>query len=193
MSAVAPTSTSRVGRKPVTIPAGVEIKIQGADLHIKGPKGQATMPLNPAVKVDVEGKTLKVVEVTEGYYRRGTGSKLRRSIVGTMRAKIHNMVVGVSQGFERKLVLVGVGYRAQAKGNVLSLTLGYSHPVNVQAIAGVTIETPSQTEIIVRGHDKHSVGHMASLIRSYRGPEPYKGKGIRYADEVIQRKETKKK
>lgn len=188
-------TTSRVGRKPVGIPSGVEVNLQGLELLIKGPMGQMKMPLHPSVRVDIEDKTqLKIETVNEGYCRTGSGSKLKRSIVGTTRAKINNMVIGVTKGFERKLLLVGVGYRAQAKTNKsLSLTLGFSHPVNVEAIEGVTIETPSVTEIIVRGMDKHLVGHMAAVIRAYRGPEPYKGKGIRYSTEIIVRKETKKK
>jgi large subunit ribosomal protein L6 len=188
-------STSRVGRKPVTIPAGVEVLIQGLDLTIKGPKGQLTMPLHPSIKIDLENnKELKVVAADDaGYSRNGSGSKLKKSIAGTIRAKIYNMVHGVTQGFERKLVLVGVGYRAQTKDNVLNLTIGFSHPVAIQAPEGVVFETPSLTEVIIKGVDKHLVGHVASKVRAVRPPEPYKGKGIRYFAEVIIRKETKKK
>lgn len=186
--------TSRVGRKPVVIPTGVEVKVQGLDLMIKGPKGHMTMPLHPAVKIEFdENKHLKVTTNNEGYSRSGSGSKLKRSITGTVRAKINNLVHGVTAGFERKLVLVGVGYRAQAKGKTLNLTIGYSHPVAIEAPEGVTFETPSQTEILVKGIDKHLVGHTAAKIRAVRSPEPYKGKGIRYADETVVRKETKKK
>lgn len=187
-------TTSRVGRKPVAIPAGVEIKVQGQELHIKGPKGHLNMPLHPAVMVQVEDGAIKVRPSSEiGYCRSGSGSKLNRSISGTARADIANYVHGVTKGFERKLVLVGVGYRAQVKGKELHLTVGFSHPVSIKAPEGITIETPSQTEITVKGVDKHLVGHVASKIRDVRPPELYKGKGIRYVDEVIILKETKKK
>ena len=187
-------STSRVGRKPVAIPSGVEVKINGQELSIKGPKGKFEVSVHPKVKVLVEGNTVNLQTNTEsGYSRSGSGAKLSRSIVGTMRAKIANMIYGVTHLFERKLLLVGVGYRAQAKGNVLGLTLGFSHPVDFPIPEGITIETPAQTEILVKGTDKDLVGLVASKIRAYRGPEPYKGKGIRYANEVIVRKETKKK
>ncbi|MHB1947127.1 MAG: 50S ribosomal protein L6 [Gammaproteobacteria bacterium] len=188
------TVTSRVGRKPIVIPSGVEVKLQELDIHIKGPKGHMTMPLHPTVSVEFdENKHLKISTKTEGYSRKGSGSKLKNSITGTTRAKISNIVHGVTQGFERKLLLVGVGYRAQAKGTALNLTIGYSHPVVIEAPAGVTFETPSVTEIIVKGIDKHLVGHTAAKVRAVRSPEPYKGKGIRYADENVMRKETKKK
>lgn len=187
-------STSRVGRKPVAIPAGVEIKLQGQDLIIKGSKGQVVVPIHPLIKIELDKNHLKVNSNTEGkYIRTGSGTKLNKAITGTTRAKIFNFVHGVSKGFEKKLVLVGVGYRAQAKGNTLNLTIGYSHPVNFTAPEGVTLETPSQTEILVKGVDKHLVGHAAAMIRDVRCPEPYKGKGIRYSTEVVVRKETKKK
>jgi len=187
-------TTSRVGRKPVAVPKGVDVKVQGADLVVKGPKGQSTLIVHPTVKVELEDGQINVTSNAEaGYCRNGTGSKLKRSIVGTIRAKIANLINGVSNGFERKLVLVGVGYRAQAKGDVLNLTLGFSHPVNFAIPAGITIETPSLTEIIIKGIDKHLVGHTASMIRAIRSPEPYKGKGVRYSDEVIILKETNKK
>ncbi len=186
--------TSRVGRKPVAIPAGVDIKIQGRELHIKGPKGHLNVTVHPAVLVQVEEGHIKFRPNTEiGYCRTGSGSKLNKSISGTERSKIASYVQGVVKGFERKLLLVGVGYRAQARGKELHLTVGFSHPVAIKAPEGITIETPSQTEIIVKGVDKHLVGHVASMIRNVRPPEPYKGKGIRYADEVIILKETKKK
>ncbi len=187
-------ATSRVGRKPVTIPAGVDVKMQGHDLHIKGPKGQMTLPVHPAVLVQIENGDIKFrANAESGYCRSGSGMRLNKSIIGTARAKVANLVHGVTEGFERKLVLVGVGYRAQTKGKDLSLTLGFSHPVSFTAPEGITIETPSQTEIIIKGVDKHLVGHVASMIREFRSPEPYKGKGIRYANEVIILKETKKK
>jgi large subunit ribosomal protein L6 len=187
-------TTSRVGRKPVAVPTGVEVKLQGQELYIKGPKGHLNMPLHPAVMVQIEDGHVKVRPNSEvGYCRSGSGSKLNRAISGTARAKIANYVHGVAKGFERKLVLVGVGYRAQVKGNELHLTVGFSHPVTIKAPEGITIETPSQTEILIKGVDKHLVGHVASKIRDVRPPEPYKGKGIRYANEVIILKETKKK
>ncbi len=186
--------TSRVGRKPITVPAGVNVQMQGSDLHIKGPNGQLLVPIHSAVSVQIEGDTLKFRANTEaGYSRTGSGSKLKKSIIGTTRAIVASYVEGVTKVFERKLVLVGVGYRAQIKGNELNLTLGFSHPVSIKAPDGITIETPSQTEILVKGIDKHLVGHIASKIRAIRSPEPYKGKGIRYANEVIILKETKKK
>lgn len=187
-------TTSRVGRKPIAVPAGVDIKIQGEDLHIKGPKGQTSVPIHPAVLVQMEEGHLQFrLNSKIGYTRTGSGSRLNKSIIGTARAKIANYVHGVTKGFERKLVLVGVGYRAQMKGKELHLSIGFSHPVTVVAPEGITIETPSQTEILVKGVDKHLVGHIASKIRAMRSPEPYKGKGIRYANEVIVLKETKKK
>ncbi len=187
-------ATSRVGRKPITVPAGVDVSVQGQELHIKGPKGHTNMPIHPAVLIQIEEGHIKFQpSAKRGYCRSGSGSKLNRSIIGTMRSEVANYVYGVTKGFERKLLLVGVGYRAQAKGKDLNLTVGYSHPVNILAPEGITIETPSQTEILVKGVDKHMVGHIASMIRAVRSPEPYKGKGIRYANEVIVLKETKKK
>lgn len=185
---------SRVGRKPVTVPAGVEVKVQGQDLHFKGSKGQAAMPIHPFVKIELDKNQIQVRSNTEGKYQRGgSGARLNKAITGTVRAKIQNLVSGITKGFEKKLVLVGVGYRAQVKGKILTLSIGFSHPVNFTAPEGITLEAPSQTEILVKGIDKHLVGHTAAMIRAVRGPEPYKGKGIRYSDEVIIRKETKKK
>lgn len=190
----ASTIVSRVGRKPVPVPAGVDVKVQGHDLTIKGPKGHMTLPMHPSIEIKVEDGHINVTMNSKaGYSRSGSGSKLKKAIAGTARAKISNLVHGVTQGFERKLVLVGVGYRAQVAGKKLNLTVGYSHPVAITAPEGITIETPSQTEVIVKGIDKHLVGHIASLIRAVRSPEPYKGKGIRYSNEVIVLKETKKK
>jgi large subunit ribosomal protein L6 len=187
-------ATSRVGRKPISIPSGVEVKVQDKALFIKGPKGHTTMPLHAFVNVVIEDGHLNVRSNTEaGYRRSGSGSKLTKAIVGTFRSEISNFVEGVSKGFERKLQLVGVGYRAQIKGKILNLSLGYSHPVNFEVPEGITIETPSLTEIIIKGIDKHLVGHTASKIRAKRSPEPYKGKGVRYSNEVIILKETKKK
>ncbi len=187
-------SASRVGRKPVTIPSGVEVTLQGQELAIKGPKGHFSVPLHPFVAVIIENGVVKVqTNPNGGYCRNGSGSKLLKAITGTTRANIANMVHGVTHAFEKKLLLVGVGYKAQAKGKVLSLSLGFSHPVDFNVPEGITIETPAPTEITVKGTDKKLVGLVASKIRSYRGPEPYKGKGVRYANENIVRKETKKK
>jgi large subunit ribosomal protein L6 len=187
-------SASRVGRKPVTIPAGVVVTMQGQDLEVKGPKGSSLIPIHPFVKIIIEGNVIKVEANTDGgYCRPGSGSKLRRAITGTTRANIANSVEGLTKTFERKLILVGVGYKAAAKGNILSLTLGYSHPIDFPVPEGITIETPTPTEIIVRGSVKDVVHLTAAKIRAYRVPEPYKGKGVRYSDEVVVRKETKKK
>jgi len=189
------TPTSRVGRKPVTIPPGVDIKVDGKNVSINGPKGKIELPMRPFAQIILEGTEVKVcLEEGKGTYcRSGSGERLRKSIIGTVRAEINNAVHGVTAGFERKLILVGVGYRAQSKGKILGLTLGFSHPVEFSVPDGVTIETPTQTEIVIKGMDKHLVGHTASMIRDIRSPEPYKGKGIRYSDEVISLKETKKK
>jgi len=187
-------STSRVGRKPVEIPSGVDIKVQGDELSVKGPKGLLTLNLNPFIEVELDSGLLKVnTNPKAKYSRSGSGSKLRNSIAGTTRSKVHSMIVGVTKGFERKLLLVGVGYRAQVKGTNLNLSVGYSHQVNITAPEGITIEAPTLTEILVKGIDKHLVGHIASKIRAVRCPELYKGKGIRYSDEVVLLKETKKK
>lgn len=187
------TSTSRVGRKPVAVPSGVEVKINDQKLAIKGPKGNVVIPIHPFVQINLENNQLNFQPNKGDYFRKGTGAKLHKSIVGTIRSKIAKMVKGVSQGFERKLVLVGVGYRAQVKGKVLTLSIGFSHPVNITAPEGITIEAPSLTEVVVKGVDNHLVGHVASMIRAVRGPEPYKGKGIRYSNEIVEIKETKKK
>ncbi len=186
--------TSRVGRKPIKIPAGVSVKLNGSTLEIKGTKGQMHCELHPFMAVSIEGDLITLIpNAKRGHTRKGSGKRLLNSIPGTERARIHNAIIGVSKGFERKLILVGVGYRAQVKGKVLNLTLGYSHPIDYTPPEGIIIEAPNLTEVIVRGIDKHLVGHAASIIRDFRGPEPYKGKGIRYANENIVRKETKKK
>lgn len=187
-------STSRIGRKPIVVPPGVEVKIQNQQLFVKGPKGSLTLALHPYVKVQQEANEIKVHPNTDSEKNiTGASVKLYRSIAGTIRANINNVVHGVVHGFERRLVLMGVGYRAQAKGKVLSLSLGYSHPTDFNVPEGVTIETPSQTEILVKGINKELVGLVAANIRSIRAPEPYKGKGVRYANEIIELKETKKK
>ncbi len=176
---------SRIAKKPVEIPASVDINLQEEALTIKGPKGTLVEPIHTAVNVEkVEGNLI---------FSAKNKSKSAVSLAGTARAKAANMIQGVSNGFEKKLQLVGVGYRAQAKGNVLELALGFSHPVSHQVPDGITIETPSQTEVIVKGADKQIVGQVASEIRAYRPPEPYKGKGVRYSDERVTLKDAKKK
>ena len=187
-------STSRIGRKPVTVPAGVEVKIQDKKLSAKGPKGHLSITLHPFVHVTLEANEIKVHPNTESEkVITGAANKLYRSIAGTVRANIYNTIQGVTHGFERRLLLVGVGYRAQAKGKVLALSLGYSHPTEFSVPEGITVETPTQTEIVIKGVNKELVGLVAAKIRGIRSPEPYKGKGVRYANEIIELKETKKK
>jgi large subunit ribosomal protein L6 len=169
----------------VVLPKGVELKQTGGDLAVKGPKGELRLALNHEVEVKVDGAEVSVA--------RRSGSRFANAMAGTTRALLDNMIRGVTDGFERKLELVGVGYRAQSKGKALNLTLGFSHPVEYPVPEGITIETPSQTEIVVKGIDKQKVGQVAAEIRRYRPPEPYKGKGVRYADERVVRKEAKKK
>jgi large subunit ribosomal protein L6 len=187
-------STSRIGRKPVAVPTGVEVKIKDEKLLVKGPKGNLSLDLHPFVHIAVENNEIKVQASNQNKkVITGASAKLYRSIAGTIRAKIYNLIRGVTHGYERKLMLVGVGYRAQAKGKILSLSLGYSHPTDFSVPEGVVVETPTQTEIVIKGASKELVGLVAAQIRRHRGPEPYKGKGIRYANEVIEIKETKKK
>src|SRR5437868_5526140 len=194
MSTSANVTTSRVGRKPVVVPSGVEVKIQGEKLSAKGPKGQLAINLHPYVHVKVENNQISVLPNTDSKtVITGKNIKLYKSIAGTTRANINNVIHGVTQGFECKLTLIGVGYRAQSKGKILSLNLGFSHPTDFNVPDGITIETPTQTEIIVKGSNKELVGKVASDLRSIRLPEPYQGKGVRYFDEVIELKETKKK
>ena len=176
---------SRIAKAPVELPKGVEFKQDGNVVTLKGGNGTLTMELNSEVELTQEDNALTV--------KPRSGSRFSTAIAGTMRALLANMVQGVSAGFERKLELVGVGYRAQAQGNTLNLTLGFSHPVVHEVPEGVTVETPSQTEIIVKGADKQKVGQVAAEIRGYRPPEPYKGKGVRYSDERVVIKEAKKK
>jgi len=176
---------SRVANKPVAIPSGVEVNLNGQSITVKGPKGTLDFVIHDMVSASVEDKNLKVAA------NESTSQSI--ALAGTTRALVNNMVTGVSQGFERKLQLIGVGYRAQAQGNKLNLTLGFSHPVEYQMPEGISVETPSQTEILVKGIDKQKVGQVAANIRAYRPPEPYKGKGVRYADEHVVRKEAKKK
>ncbi|MCE9680173.1 50S ribosomal protein L6 [Shewanella sp. AS1] len=175
---------SRVAKAPVAIPAGVEVTLNEQTITVKGAKGSLTRVINAEVSVVVENNEVKC-SPAEGA---STAAQ-----AGTARALINNMVVGVSQGFERKLTLVGVGYRAKIAGNGIDLTLGFSHPLVHQLPDGVTAECPSQTEIVLKGTDKQLIGQVAAEIRGYRPPEPYKGKGVRYADEQVRRKEAKKK
>lgn len=176
---------SRVGKQPVVIPSGVEVKISDNAVGVKGGKGQLNLQLHPFTQAEVVDGSVQVKPVKE--------SQEHWAMCGTMRALINNMVIGVSAGFEKKLQLVGVGYRAQAQGQKLNLALGFSHPVEFSVPQGITVETPSQTEIMIRGVDKQLVGEVAAKIRAYRPPEPYKGKGVRYADERVIMKEAKKK
>jgi len=176
---------SRVAKTPVELPQGVEFKQEGNVVTLKGGKGSLSLELNNEVTLSHEDNQLQVAP--------RSGSRFSTAIAGTMRSLLANMAQGVSEGFERKLELVGVGYRAQAQGNKLNLTLGFSHPVVHDVPEGVTVETPSQTEIVIRGADKQKVGQVAAEIRGYRPPEPYKGKGVRYADERVVLKEAKKK
>ena len=176
---------SRIAKQPVTVPATVEITENGQQVTVKGPKGTLVHNIHVLVEMTSEDGALK--------FRPRDESKAADAMAGTTRAVIGNLVTGVSDGFEKKLELVGVGYRAQARGKVLNLTLGFSHPVDYEVPEGVTAETPSQTEIVLKGADKQKVGQVAAEIRAFRPPEPYKGKGVRYADEVVVRKEAKKK
>jgi large subunit ribosomal protein L6 len=176
---------SRIGRKPVPVPSGVEVTVGAAEVSVKGPLGTLKQPLSRNVAVRREGANVLLEALGE--------SIQADAMSGTLRALLANMVQGVTKGFERKLTLVGVGYRAQAQGDRLNLTLGFSHPVVHHMPKGVKVETPTQTEILVKGIDKQQVGQVAAEIRRYRPPEPYKGKGVRYADEVVIIKETKKK
>lgn len=176
---------SRIANAPVAIPAGVEISLNGSEVSIKGTKGTLSRMVHADVNVEQQGSTLTTVARKK--------SKQAVAQAGTARALLNNMVIGVSQGFEKKLTLVGVGYRAKAQGSKLDLTLGFSHPVQYDVPEGIKIETPSQTEIVVSGADKQIVGQVAADIRAYRPPEPYKGKGVRYTDEHVARKDAKKK
>ncbi len=176
---------SRIAKAAIAVPAAVKVTIDGQKVSVKGPKGEMEFRVHPKVGVEQDAGELKVAPKTE--------EKTSWALAGTTRALINNMVTGVNRGFERKLALVGVGYRAQAQGKVLNLSLGFSHPVAFAVPEGIQIATPSQTEIHISGCDKQRVGQVAAEIRSHRPPEPYKGKGIRYSDEVVARKEAKKK
>jgi large subunit ribosomal protein L6 len=176
---------SRVARIPVTLPKGAEVNLAAGILTVKGPMGTLTQAVHSQVKVSIENGNVVFVANDE--------SREAKALSGTFRALVSNMVNGVTKGFERKLTLVGVGFKAQAKGDTLDLSLGYSHPVVHKMPSGVKVETPSPTEIVIKGSDKQKVGQVAAEVRAYRPPEPYKGKGVRYADEVVVIKETKKK
>jgi large subunit ribosomal protein L6 len=176
---------SRIAKAPIAVPKGITVEISGQDVRVKGSKGNLSWTLHPKVRIAQDNDELKVAPVDE--------TEQAWALAGTSRALVNNMVVGCGSGFERKLTLVGVGYRAQAKGKVLNLNLGFSHPIDYRVPEGVEIATPSPTEILVSGADKQKVGQVASEIRGFRPPEPYKGKGVRYADEQVLRKEAKKK
>lgn len=174
---------SRIGNKPVVIPNGVTISVDGNNVTVKGPKGELTREFSPVIKINVEE--------TQVTFTRPNDEKESRSLHGTTRAVLNNMVVGVTEGFAKELDLIGVGYRAQLQGTKLVLNVGYSHPVEFTPEAGLTVEVPSNTKVIVRGISKEKVGALAANIRGVRPPEPYKGKGIRYTDEYVRRKEGK--
>jgi len=176
---------SRVGKSPVPVPANVEVALSASSVSVKGPLGTLQRSLSADIAIERDGDMLLV--------KTANSSKQANAMSGTMRALLANMVEGVTKGFEKKLLLVGVGYRAAAAGEMLNLTLGFSHPVAHKMPQGVKVETPTQTEILIKGIDKQQVGQVAAEVRAYRKPEPYKGKGVRYADEVIVMKETKKK
>lgn len=176
---------SRVAKSPVEVPAAVTVSLKGQSLSLKGGKGTLALEIHPSVEVKQDNNVLT--------FAPRDGAKQSDALAGTTRALVNNMVIGVSQGFEKKLTLVGVGYRAKAEGNTVNLSLGYSNPVNYSLPAGVTVETPSQTEIVLKSADKQLLGQVAAEIRSIRAPEPYKGKGVRYSDEQVLRKEAKKK
>jgi large subunit ribosomal protein L6 len=176
---------SRIGKNPIVVPKGVEVTLSADAVAVKGPLGTLTQRLNSDIKIERDGDKLLCMVNND--------STRANAMSGTIRALVANMVEGVTKGFERKLTLVGVGYRAQAQGDKLNLALGFSHPVVHQMPKGVKVETPSQTEIVLRGNDKQQVGQVAAEVRAYRSPEPYKGKGVRYTGEKVVLKETKKK
>jgi large subunit ribosomal protein L6 len=176
---------SRIAKYPVEIPSGVEVTLSGVEVSVKGPLGTLKQVMLPSVSIEKDQGHLQI---------RATGdADNAKAMSGTMRALVANMVTGVSKGFEKKLALVGVGYKAQAQGTKLNLNLGFSHPIAHEMPNGIKVETPTQTEVVIKGIDKQLVGQVAAEIRAYRSPEPYKGKGVRYADEVVVIKETKKK
>lgn len=174
---------SRIGNKVITIPAGVTVTKNENEVTVKGPKGELTREFVPFIGINIDGNEITLT--------RNSDDKLDKTMHGTMRANLNNMVVGVSEGFEKALELIGVGYRAQLQGKNLVLNVGYSHPVEIETPEGITIEVPSNTSVIVKGYNKEVVGELAANIRSTRPPEPYKGKGIRYVGEHVRRKEGK--
>ncbi|UTW11051.1 50S ribosomal protein L6 [Marinobacterium rhizophilum] len=176
---------SRVGKKPVVVPAGVDLKVDGLTITAKGKNGLLSLDVHPTVEVKQEESTLLFAPRDK--------SKLANALSGTTRSLVSNMVFGVSEGFKKTLELQGVGYRVALKGNALNLTLGFSHPVEYELPEGITAECPNQTTIVISGADKQRVGQVAAEVRGFRPPEPYKGKGVRYADEYVRRKEAKKK
>ena len=176
---------SRIAKYPVPVPDKVQVTLDSSSITVKGPQGTLKRPLSRQVVVKMEGNTVT--------FAAADGSKAANALSGTMRANVANMVKGVSEGFQKKLTLVGVGYRAQAQGSKLNLTLGFSHPIVHALPEGVKAETPTQTEIVIKGSDRQKVGQVAAEIRAYKSPEPYKGKGVRYSDETVVIKETKKK
>ncbi len=176
---------SRIAKSPIPVPKGVTVEIAGTTVKVKGSKGAMQWNVHPSVAVELNDNVINVTTAK--------GHDQSWAMAGTTRALLNNMVVGCGDGFTRKLTLVGVGYRAQAKGEILNLSLGFSHPIDYPVPKGITVETPTQTEVVVSGADKQQVGQVASEIRGFRPPEPYKGKGVRYADEQVRRKETKKK
>jgi len=176
---------SRVAKNPINLPSGVAMSRNGAEIVIKGPKGELKHCVHELVGVEQEGTVMRFAPTDE--------SQAANALSGTTRALIQNMVTGVTKGFERRLTIIGVGYRAAVQGRKLNLTLGFSHPIAYDIPEGITIEAPSQTEILIKGADKQRVGQVAAEVRGYRPPEPYKGKGVRYSDEVVVKKEAKKK
>jgi len=174
---------SRVANRPVTLPGGVDVELDGRELSVKGGRGTLHMTVHEDIEIERKDDTLTF----------SAGDSGNAAMAGTTRALVNNMVVGVTEGFEKKLLLNGVGYRCALRGGKLNLTLGFSHPVEYELPEGVSAETPSQTEIVLKGIDKQALGQAAAEIRAFRPPEPYKGKGVRYADEYVRRKETKKK
>ena len=176
---------SRIANNPINVPSGVDVKLDDNVLAIKGAKGSLELSVNSLVDINFDNNVFT--------FSASDSSKESKALSGTFRSLVNNMVIGVSEGFEKKLVLNGVGYRAKAAGKKVNLTLGFSHPVDYELPEGISAETPSQTEVVIKGIDKQLAGQVAAEIRAYRPPEPYKGKGVRYADEYVRRKEAKKK
>ena len=176
---------SRIANNPVEVPADVEVSLNGPNLKVKGSKGTLELVINGQVEINQDDRRIT--------FRAANGTKKSGALAGTYRSLVNNMVLGVSKGFSKSLLLQGVGYRAQAQGKKLNLTLGFSHPIDYEIPDGIEVETPSQTEVLVKGIDKQLVGQVSAEIRAFRPPEPYKGKGVRYANEYVKRKEAKKK